>query len=103
MHRKQKRQAVRLASEHTFEAVFHQWLERHALGIQTGESNTHAAILRTFGRDVLPLLGKRSILELRRPDLLEVIERIEKSVWFRPITSRPEAGLCFVQKLSCGQ
>jgi hypothetical protein len=30
------------------------------------------------GRDVLHLLGKRSILDLRCPDLLEVIERIEK-------------------------
>jgi hypothetical protein len=31
-----------------------------------------------FGKDVLPVLGKRSILDLRRPDLLGVIERIER-------------------------
>jgi integrase len=78
MDRKRKRQTVRLAGEYTFEAVFHQWLERHALGITTGKRSTHANILRMFGHDVLPVLGKRSILELRRPDLLEVIERIEK-------------------------
>jgi integrase len=77
-HRKQQRQAARLAGEHTFEAVFHQWHERHALEIKTGARSTHAAILRIFGKDVLPLLGKRSILDLRRPDLLEVIERIER-------------------------
>jgi integrase len=76
--RKRKRQTVRLAGEHTFESVFHQWLERHAREIQTGKGSTHANILRMFDKDVLPVLGKHSILELRRPDLLEVIERIEK-------------------------
>ena len=77
-HRKQKRQAVRLAGEHTFEAVFLQWSEHHGREIKTGKRSTHAAILRIFGKDVLPILGKRPIHELRRPDLLEVIERIEK-------------------------
>jgi integrase len=77
-HRKQQRQTVRLSGEYTFEAVFHQWLERHARGIQTGERSTHANIVRMFNHDVLPVLGKRPILDLRRPDLLEVIERIEK-------------------------
>jgi integrase len=77
-HRKQKRQAVRLSSEYTFETVFHQWLEKHALGIQTGERSICANIVRMFKHDVLPVLGKRSILDLRRPDLLEVIERIER-------------------------
>jgi integrase len=76
--RKRKRQTVRLSGEYSFEAVFHQWLARHALGIKTGERSTHGNILRMFNYDVLPLLGKRSILDLRRPDLLEVIERIER-------------------------
>ncbi|MDR2689160.1 MAG: hypothetical protein LBB76_05310 [Azoarcus sp.] len=35
-------------------------------------------MLRIFGRDVLPFLGKRSIHELRRPDLLTVLARIER-------------------------
>ena len=77
-HRKQQRQAVRSAGTHTFEAVFHQWIEHHAREIKTGKRSTHAHILRTFARDVLPFLGKRPIHELRRPDLLEVIERIER-------------------------
>ncbi|MDR2259364.1 MAG: integrase arm-type DNA-binding domain-containing protein, partial [Azoarcus sp.] len=76
--RKRKRQTVRLSSEYSFEAVFHQWLARHALGIKTGERSTHANIVRMFNYDVLPVLGKRSILDLRRADLLEVIERIER-------------------------
>ncbi|MDR0736706.1 MAG: Arm DNA-binding domain-containing protein, partial [Zoogloeaceae bacterium] len=77
-HRQQKRQTVRLSSEYTFEAVFHQWLARHALGIQTGERSTYSNILRMFNHDVLPVLRKRSILDLRRSDLLEVIGRIER-------------------------
>jgi integrase len=77
-HRKQKRQAVRTASAHTFEAVFQQWIEHRGREIKTGKRSTYSHILRTFGRDVLPFLGKRPIHELRRPDLLEVIERIER-------------------------
>jgi integrase len=77
-HRKQKRQAVRIASEHTFEAVFHQWSEHRRLEMKTGKRSAHAAMLRIFGKDVLPFLGKRSIHELRRPDLLDVLRRIER-------------------------
>ena len=33
---------------------------------------------RIFDKDVLPTLGKRSIYEIKRPDLLEVIAKIEK-------------------------
>jgi integrase len=77
-HRKQKRQAVLLAGEHTFESVFHAWIERHRLGIKTGKGSTHARIVRIFGKDILPYLGKQSILYLRRPDLLEVLARIER-------------------------
>jgi integrase len=76
--RKRRRQAVRLAGEYTFEAVFQQWLARHALEIKTGERSTYSNIVRMFNYNVLPILGKRSILDLRRSDLLEVIERIEK-------------------------
>jgi integrase len=75
-HRKQKRQAVLLASENTFEAVFNSWIEHHGQEIKT--DSTHAGILRTFTKDVLPFLGKRSIHEIRRHDLLEVIGKIER-------------------------
>jgi integrase len=76
--RQQKRQTTLLAGEYTFEAVSRQWIEHHKQGIKTGKRSTHATILRVFGKDILPCLGKRSILEIRRPDLLEVIARIER-------------------------
>jgi hypothetical protein len=34
-HRKQQRQTVHLTGEYTFESVFHQWLERHALVVRS--------------------------------------------------------------------
>jgi integrase len=43
-----------------------------------GANSTLGKILRIFNYDALPLLGKRSIHEIKRPDLLEVIERIER-------------------------
>jgi integrase len=81
--RKQKRQAVRWVSENTFDAVFNAWIERHKQNIKTGKGSTHAVIVRIFNKDVLPSLGKQSILEIQRPDLLEVLARIEqRNAWW---------------------
>jgi integrase len=81
--RKQKRQAVRLVSENTFSSVFNAWIERHKQNIKTGKGSTHAVIMRIFNKDVLPSLGKQSILEIRRPDLLDVLARIEqRNAWW---------------------
>jgi integrase len=77
-HRQQQRLADRLADEHTFAVVFEHWIEHHQLEIKTGKGSTHAQIVRVFHKDVLPSLGKLSIHEIRRPDLLEVIARIER-------------------------
>ena len=60
-HRKQQRQAVLTAGEHSFEAVFQQWIEHHAREIKTGKRSTHSHILRTFARDVLPLCREQVI------------------------------------------
>ena len=77
-HRKQKRTAVRLADENNFEAVYRGWLEHRGLSLKEGRQTTLAMLPRIFDRDVLPTLGKRSIYEIKRPDLLEVIAKIEK-------------------------
>ncbi|MDR1935388.1 MAG: integrase arm-type DNA-binding domain-containing protein, partial [Candidatus Accumulibacter sp.] len=76
--RKEKRLAERLADENTFGAVFHHWIEHHQLEIKTGKGSTHAKIVRLFKKDILPLLERQSIHEIRRPDLLEVVGRIER-------------------------
>lgn len=76
--RKQKRRAVRLAEEHTFEAVFLQWVEHRSLDLKEGRNSTLSQILRIFGRDVLPSLGKTPIYDIRRSDLIDVVAKIEQ-------------------------
>lgn len=78
VHRKQKRAAAKLAGENTFEAVYKQWFAHRELSLKKGRQCTSSTLPRIFDKDVLPLLGKRSIYEIKRPDLLEVIARIER-------------------------
>ncbi|HHG5368145.1 TPA: tyrosine-type recombinase/integrase [Pseudomonas aeruginosa] len=78
LERKQRRRAVRLADEHTFKAIFLQWVEHRRLELKEGRQSTLSQILRIFDRDVLPGLGKMSIYDVRRADLLEVLAKIEQ-------------------------
>jgi hypothetical protein len=88
--RKQKRQAVRMAGENTFAAVFNDWIEWRKLEIQTGKRSTHATILRVFGKDILPHLGKRSILDLRRPTSWKSLPgSTPESLFHRAASARP--------------
>ncbi|MBJ7223488.1 MULTISPECIES: tyrosine-type recombinase/integrase [unclassified Brenneria] len=78
LDRKQKRRAVRLADEHTFKAVFLQWVEHRRLELKEGRNSTLSQILRIFDRDVLPSLGKTAMYDIRRTDLLDVVAKIEQ-------------------------
>lgn len=93
--RKQKRHAVQLAAEYTFKSVFDAWVEHRRKELKEGRQSTLSQILRIFDKDVLPSLGKRSIYDIRRPQLLGVLARIEERkayttaekvrTWFRQI------------------
>ncbi|MGB3288721.1 MAG: integrase arm-type DNA-binding domain-containing protein [Burkholderiaceae bacterium] len=78
VERKQKRHAVQLASEYTFQAVFDTWVEHRRKELKEGRQSTLSQILRIFGNDVLPSLGKKSIYDIRRPQLLGILARIEE-------------------------
>ncbi|CAI2527802.1 Putative prophage CPS-53 integrase [Serratia ficaria] len=78
LDRKHKRRAVRLADEHTFKAVFLQWVEHRRLELNEGRNSTLSQILRIFERDVLPSLGRTSMYDIRRTDLLDVVAKIEQ-------------------------
>ncbi len=78
IHRKQSRGAAKLAGENTFEAIYRKWLAHRELSLKKGRQTTLSILPRVFAKDVLPFLGKRSIYEIKRPDLLEVIARIER-------------------------
>ena len=77
-HRKQKRAVVKLAGENTFEVIYRKWLAHRELSLKKGRQTTLSILPRVFAKDVLPFLGKRTIYEIKRPDLLEVIARIER-------------------------
>jgi hypothetical protein len=91
VHRKQQKLAVRRADENTFSIVFTHWMERRKLEIKTGKGSTHAKMVRVFEKDILPFLGKQAIHEIKRPDLIEIVARIERrqvtghAALFRPI------------------
>lgn len=78
IHRKQKLRAVRLADENTFKAVYERWLEFRRLELKEGRQSTLSQIQRIFNRDVLPALGRSSIYQITRHDLLDVLEKIER-------------------------
>ena len=77
-HRKQQRRAVRFAAEHTFESVFNQWVEFRRLSLKEGRQSTLSQILRIFNKDILPSLGGRSVYDINRHDLLDLLSRIEQ-------------------------
>lgn len=93
--RKQKLRAVRLATENSFKAVYLQWLAHRRLELKEGRQSTLSQIQRIFDKDVLPALGTMSIYDVRRPDLLAVLARIEQRrafttaekvrTWFRQL------------------
>ena len=77
-YRKQKRQAAYLAAENSFKAVYLLWFEHRKLELKDGRQSTLSQIRRIFDRDVLPSLGKTSIYDIRRIDLLDVLDKIER-------------------------
>lgn len=77
-YRKQQRRAVRTAAEHTFEAVFNQWVEFRRLSLKEGRQSTLSQILRIFNKDILPSLGGRSVYDINRHDLLDLLSKIEQ-------------------------
>ncbi|MCW5706973.1 integrase arm-type DNA-binding domain-containing protein [Shinella sp.] len=77
-HRDQKQRAIVMADENTFRIVYEKWLERRSLVLKEGRQTTLTVMKRVFRKDVLPALGKSPIHEIRRHDLLVVVDRIER-------------------------
>lgn len=76
--RQRERAVAQTAGATTFEAVFHLWRDFKALSLKTGRQSTLSQIDRIFAKDILPTLGKRSIFDVARTDLVEVLRKIER-------------------------
>jgi len=78
IERDQRRHAAKLAGEYTVKNVFDAWVEHRRKELKEGRQSTLSQILRIFNKDVLPTLGRMSIYDIRRPQLLGVLAAIEK-------------------------
>ena len=77
--RTKDRRVATLAEQNTFAAVYEKWRRFREQGpLKKGRQTTLSMIPRIFDKDVIPVLGKRSIHDIARADLLEIVGRIEK-------------------------
>ncbi len=76
--RKQKRFAAKLADENSFEAVFKMWHAHRSLTLKKGRQTALSQVERIFAKDVFPTLGKRSIYDIKRHDLVDVLAKVER-------------------------
>ncbi|MCM2446285.1 tyrosine-type recombinase/integrase [Rahnella sp. CG8] len=76
--REQQRHAIHLASGNSFHSVFKEWTEYRALTLKEGRKSSLSQCKRVFKNDVLPRIGKTSIYDVRRADLLQILSRIEQ-------------------------
>lgn len=58
----------------SFEAVAREWFERHLAGKAAGHRDK---VVRRLERDVFPYLGSRPVAEIKAPEILAVVRRIE--------------------------
>lgn len=76
--RKRQRHAVVLAGEHTFKAVYDQWLAHRKLSLDEGRQTSLEQIGRVFKKDVFPALRHLTIYDISRAHLLDIIGKVEK-------------------------
>jgi len=72
--KKAKLSAVSDQAANSFETVGREWFAKNAPGWNESHSSR---VLRLFERDIFPWLGKRPIAEIKPPELLSVLRRIE--------------------------
>ncbi len=76
-HRKAIRSTTKATLENSFEYVAKEWLLKHKA--ERSESH-HKKVNRLFERDIFPYLGNASIAEIKPPEILTVLRKIESRV-----------------------
>ncbi|GJM02866.1 MAG: integrase [Rhodomicrobium sp.] len=61
--------------QNTFEAITREWFAKNELNWKPSHSSK---IIRRFERDIFPYLGNRPVKDIEPPELLRVIQKIEK-------------------------
>ncbi len=70
-----KAQKVSDSGAHSFETIAREWFEKFS---STWSASHGERIIRRLERDIFPWLGKRPVNEIKAPDLLSVLRRIEE-------------------------
>lgn len=73
-HRQLNKAASKEAASNSFEAIAREWLTRQSASWSTG---TVTRMVRSFEADLFPYIGKRPITEVKAPELLAVLRKIE--------------------------
>jgi integrase len=76
--RNRKRHATVLAGEHTFNAVYEQWLGHRKHSLEEGRQTSLEQIARVFKKDVFPSLRHLTMYDITRAHLLDIIGKVEK-------------------------
>ncbi len=76
-HRKQEQLVRQLTAEQTFQAVFEKWLEYRRLSLKSGRQSSLEQLQQIFHNDVLSVIGKCSVYDVTRTDLVQVLAGIE--------------------------
>jgi integrase len=74
-NRKAKKAAREGIAENSFEVVAREWFTKHADNWSEGHSGR---MLRRLENDVFPWIGPKPVGEVKAPELLSIIQRIEK-------------------------
>ena len=74
MARREEKAERMSEAKNTFEAVAREWMEVHATKVKPQTLHTYKALLE---KTAFPLIGKRPIREMKAPDFLELLRRIE--------------------------
>lgn len=73
--RQAARRAARLAAGNSFEVVARAWMTHRA---QTVRPAQHEKTLARFESDVFPWLGKRPVTAIDAPEILDVLQRVDR-------------------------
>ena len=73
--RKERRQALRMAAENTFEAVAREWHSNQASGWTPEYAEL---VMRRLEADAFPAIGRRAVLEIEPPDVLDMLRKVER-------------------------
>lgn len=73
-HRKAHKSAKDAAASNTFEIVAREWFAKHSPNWVASHSDK---IIRRFEKDIFPWLGHRPIADIKAPELLTALRRIE--------------------------